>query len=111
MALFDNLLKNDMAKGVAIGVGIVAAGVLLTPALRPIGRATVKNGILIFEKSREWFAEASESLEDLVAEVRSELAEHRFSDEELTTAAAAAMAEPVVETPAEAPAESAEPHV
>lgn len=74
MALWENLLKNDVARGVAIGAGVVAVGVLLTPALRPVARATVKSGILIFEKGREWLAEASETLEDLVAEVRADLA-------------------------------------
>ncbi|SMF93397.1 hypothetical protein SAMN02949497_0678 [Methylomagnum ishizawai] len=81
MAKLTNILKSDITKGVAIGLGVAAAGLLLTPALRPVTRGAMKSGILLFEKGREWMAEASESLEDLVAEVRAELAEQRFADE------------------------------
>ncbi len=81
MARLEQLLKSDVTKGVAIGLGVAAAGLLLMPALRPAARAAVKSGLLVFEKSREWMAEASESLEDLVAEVRAELAEDRVAEE------------------------------
>lgn len=96
-----NFLKSDLAKGVAIGLGVAAAGVLLVPALRPMTRSAMKGGILIFEKGREWMAEAEDSLEDLVAEVRAELAEERIAEE-----SAAAFQEAAME--AAAAAESAE---
>jgi hypothetical protein len=95
MADFNDLLKNDIAKGVAIGLGVVAAGVLLAPALKPVTRAAIKSGILLFEKGREWMAEAGESFEDLVAEVRAELAEGRLEAEDIgETVSGEAMAEP-----------------
>jgi hypothetical protein len=97
------LLKSDLAKGVAIGVGVATAGFLLIPALRPVTRSAVKSGILMFEKSREWMAEAEDSLEDLVAEVRAELAEERTAEE-----SAAAFQEAAMEAAMEAAAESAE---
>lgn len=82
-----NLLTNDIAKGVAIGLGVAAAGVLLTPALRPMTRSAVKGGILMFEKGREWVAEAGESFEDMVAEVRAELmTEHMATMQEAAEA-------------------------
>ena len=92
MALQD-LLKNDIANGVAIGLGIAAAGLMLAPALRPMTRAAVKSGILLFEKGREWMSEAGEQLEDLVAEVRAELAEDRVEAEDIGETAEEAAAE------------------
>jgi hypothetical protein len=70
-----DFLNKDIAKGIAIGAGITAVGLLLIPAFRPVTRSAVKSGILLYEKGREWVAEANEQLEDLVAEVRMELSE------------------------------------
>ncbi|HYE36873.1 DUF5132 domain-containing protein [Methylocaldum sp.] len=81
MAGLGDFFENGVAKGVVIGLGVVAAGVILAPALRPAARAAVKSGILLFEKGREWAAEAGETLEDLVAEVRAELAEQAAAAE------------------------------
>ncbi len=74
MVIVESLLKSNIAKGVAIGLGLTVVGVLLMPALRPVTRGAIKGGILAFEKSREWMAETAESLEDMVAEVRAGLA-------------------------------------
>lgn len=90
MADLGDLLKSDLAKGLALGLGVVAAGVVLAPALRPAARAAVKTGILLFEKGREWAAEAGETFEDLVAEVRAELAEQAAAAEEFDAAQQAA---------------------
>lgn len=95
MAGLQDWFKNDVAKGVAIGLGVAAAGVMLAPALRPVTRAAVKNGILLFEKGREWMAEASEQFEDMVAEVRAELAEDRLAAEDIVEAAEEMAAEPM----------------
>ena len=83
MASLQDVLKSDITKGVAIGLGVAAAGLMLFPVLRPTARAAVKSGILLFEKGREWVAEAGEQLEDLVAEVRAELAGERVASEDL----------------------------
>jgi hypothetical protein len=90
MAGFGDFLENGVAKGVVIGLGMVAAGVVLAPALRPAARAAVKTGILLFEKGREWAAEAGETFEDLVAEVRAELAEQAAAAEGFEAAEQAA---------------------
>jgi len=77
-----DVLKNDVARGVAIGCGLVAAGWLLAPALRPAARAVLKNGLLLVELGREKMAEAGEAMVDLVAEVRAELTEARVAREQ-----------------------------
>ncbi|HAZ40801.1 MAG TPA: DUF5132 domain-containing protein [Methylococcaceae bacterium] len=77
MPTIDNLLKNETAKGVAIGLGAALVGVAAIPAVimvgRPLARVAIKSGLLFLEKGREAMAEATESLEDLVAEVKAEL--------------------------------------
>jgi hypothetical protein len=93
MASLQDVLKSDITKGVAIGLGVAAAGLMLFPALRPTARAAVKSGILLFEKGREWVAEAGEQIEDLVAEVRAELAGERLATEDFGEAE-----EPTVES-------------
>ena len=81
MAGPGDFFENGVGKGVMIGLGVVAAGVVLAPALQPMARAAVKTGILLFEKGREWVAEAGETVEDLVAEVRAELAQQSAAAE------------------------------
>lgn len=78
MAKLKDILDSDITKGVAIGVGVAAAGLALFPALRPAARSAIRSGILLAEKGREWLAVAGEEFDDLVAEVRSELAEAEF---------------------------------
>lgn len=86
MSNFEKLFQNDSSRGVAIGAGAVLIGLAAIPALimagRPIARVAIKSGILALERGREAMAIASESLDDLVAEVRSELVmEHRAEAE------------------------------
>ena len=75
MPNFSKLLKSDLSKGVAIGLGIGAAGFGLAPVLRPIAKEAVKSGILVLEKSREWLIETCDSLEEIVVGVRTKLTE------------------------------------
>jgi hypothetical protein len=63
--------------GVGIGVGSAlalpaAAGVLVVVG-RPLLKAALKHGILAAERSRERLATLAEGLEDVIAEVRSEV--------------------------------------
>ncbi len=75
------MIKNDTAKGVALGVGAALVAVAAIPAIitagRPLARMAIKSGLLLLEKGREVMAEAGEGLEDLVAEVKAEMAEKR----------------------------------
>lgn len=90
MPKFDELLKNDVARGVALGVGVATAAAFLLPAVRPVARAVLKSGLIAFERSRELVAEAGEAFEDLVAEVRAELASERLGTESAETVVEAA---------------------
>jgi len=79
VGLFDNMAKGNILTGLAIGVGaaVVAPAVLpvLAQAARPLAKAAMKSGILLFERGREIMAEAGELAEDLWAEARAEIEE------------------------------------
>jgi hypothetical protein len=77
MPQLDDLAKNDLARGIAIGIGaavlIPVAAIALAPYLKPAARTALKLGILALEKVREAAAELGETIEDVSAEVQDEL--------------------------------------
>ncbi len=79
MALLDNALKGNIVTGLAIGIGAAILAPIVIPVVagvaKPLAKAAIKGGILLLEKGKETVAEAGEVMEDLVAEVRAELAE------------------------------------
>lgn len=100
MPTIEDIIKSDTARGVALGVGAALVAVAAIPAIltasRPLARVAIKSGILLLEKGREAMAEAGEDFEDLVAEVKAELAAERAaynSHESAPVEAAGAVAE------------------
>jgi len=86
MPKVDDLFKNGTVLGVAIGLGAAAVAAALVPALptiaragRPAARGALKSGLILMERGREVLAEASEELEDLLAEVRAEMQHERYA--------------------------------
>ncbi len=79
MSLFNNGLKGNILSGLAIGIGatIIAPVVIpiLASAVKPIAKATIKSGLMLYEKGKETVAEVSEMVEDIVAEAKAEMAE------------------------------------
>ncbi len=79
MAIFDNGWKGNILTGLAIGIGSAVLAPVLVPVLasvaKPLTKAAIKGGLIVFEKGKEVAAETREVLEDLVAEAKSELAE------------------------------------
>ena len=75
MALFDNGLR--ISTGLIIGIGAVILAPVVVPVLataaKPLIKAGLKGGVLLYEKSQEMIAEAQELFEDLAAEVKAEL--------------------------------------
>ena len=76
MALFNN---NERKILLGIGIGVASATLVrgVGSAFRGLGRpalkATVKAGILLFDKGRENLALFKETIEDLSAEARAEI--------------------------------------
>lgn len=85
-------MNEDQKKGVLIGLGLGAAGALavsvFSTAGRPVAKALIKATLLAFEKGMDKFAELSEDMEDLVAEVQSEIAEKVGDSEDASEAPA-----------------------
>jgi Protein of unknown function (DUF5132) len=77
MALWEDVLESDVTKVVAIGAGAALLIPNLLPAVlragKPVVKAAIKGGLLVYAKGREAFAEAGEVAEDIYAEARSEL--------------------------------------
>jgi len=80
MALWDNMVEgfgSSWVSSVLVGVGVALAAPIVAPALaagmRPLAKAVLKGGIMVYDKGAEVFAETGEQLSDLVAEVRAEL--------------------------------------
>lgn len=80
MIKLDDFIKGGTPLGIAIGIGATVLATVVVPVLpvlakaaRPTARAAIKSGILLAERGREFMAEASEEIEDILAEARAEL--------------------------------------
>jgi hypothetical protein len=69
----ENFFKSNIITGLAAGVGATLLAPVLLRFIRPATKAAIKGSVLLYEKGRESFAELSETVDDLVAEVKSEM--------------------------------------
>ena len=94
MALFQGW-KGNILGGLAIGIGasVVAPVVipLLATVVKPLTKAAIKGGFLLYDKGKETLAEAQEVIEDLVAETKAEM------EEAQETPSPAVVSEPVAD--------------
>lgn len=82
MALQDIMPRGNLWTGVAIGVGLLVAPVVvpaIAGAARPVIKALLKGGFMLYEKGREMVSEVAEMTEDLIEEAKAEV------ESELTT--------------------------
>jgi hypothetical protein len=79
MALMDKGFTGNLITGLAIGIGAAILAPIVIPAVaavaKPLAKAALKGGLLLYERGKEAVAEAGEVIEDLVAEAKSEIAE------------------------------------
>lgn len=72
--------KGLSAGNVAIGVGVVLLAPIVLPILgsvvKPIVKSVIKGVLLTYEGVKVTVAEAKESLEDITAEAKAEIAEN-----------------------------------
>ena len=80
MALFDDIIEgfgSSWVPTVLVGIGVALVAPVVVPALaagmRPLAKAVIRGGIMVYDKGAEALAEAGEQLSHLVAEVRSEI--------------------------------------
>ena len=75
MALLEDAL-GGWTGGALLGIGAAVVAPSIIPAagsiLRPVAKVLVRGGLVVTESVRGVFAEASEHVTDLVAEVRAE---------------------------------------
>ncbi len=76
MGLLNNALKGTVLTGLAIGIGAAVLAPVVFPVLagvaKPLAKAAMKSGIMLYNKSKEIIAEAGEVTEDLWAEAKTE---------------------------------------
>jgi hypothetical protein len=77
MNLFDNGFK--WGSGLVIGAGVVLLAPIVIPVvtgvLRSLAKATIKGSLIAYEKAKLVTAETIESIEDIAAEAKAEMAE------------------------------------
>jgi len=76
MSMLEDVLKGPWGAAlVGVGVALVAPTVLpaLGTAFRPLAKSAIKSGIMLYDSAKEAIAEASEQMNDMVAEVRAEV--------------------------------------
>ena len=70
--------KGNIVSGLAIGIGSAIVAPLVIPALskaaRPLAKAAIKGGLVLWETGKEKLAEAQELVDDLLAEAKTEIA-------------------------------------
>jgi len=100
----EDFFKGGLGKGIAIGIGAALLAPVVLPVLakagRPLARAAIKSGILLFEKGRETVAELGEVAEDLIAEAQAEIEEETVQEvvEEVAESAGEVTGEATVES-------------
>ncbi|MGC8603897.1 MAG: DUF5132 domain-containing protein [Desulfomonilaceae bacterium] len=90
MAISNMMPKGTLWTGILVGAGLLVAPVVVpavASAARPILKAVIKGGYMLYERGREMVAEVSELTEDLIeeakAEVHADLAEAHETSESL----------------------------
>jgi hypothetical protein len=80
MALWEDVTEavgGSWASNLLIGAAAVVLAPIVVPAVlagvRPVAKALIKGGIIVYDKVGELAAETGEQMSDLMSEVRAEL--------------------------------------
>jgi Protein of unknown function (DUF5132) len=95
MSFLEDALKgNNIASGLAVGVGAMVVAPVVLPAVarlsKPLLKGVLKTGLLAYEAGRRIYAEVSEVAGDMLAEARSEMQAEAQHDRRSGVEAAAA---------------------
>jgi exopolyphosphatase/pppGpp-phosphohydrolase len=69
-----HLLGVSPTKALVIGIGTVVLAPTLASLLKPVAKATLKTGVVVYEKTKSTLAETGEVVADIVAEAKAEVA-------------------------------------
>lgn len=80
----EGLAAEGGVTGLALGVGAAILAPIVIPVVagvaKPLTKAAIKEGIFLYEKSKEAFAEVTEVFEDMVAEAKAEIAQGKSGE-------------------------------
>jgi hypothetical protein len=77
---------EDLAENLGVpGIAAIVLLPVLVPVVagkigKPLAKASIKGGIVLYEKGKGVLAEVGESIEDIIAEAKAELAEGRTEE-------------------------------
>jgi hypothetical protein len=71
---FEEVVEGLGVPGIAAIVLLPVLVPVASKVVKPIAKAAIKGGIVLYEKGKGVIAEVGESLEDIIAEARAELA-------------------------------------
>jgi hypothetical protein len=76
-----DFVEDAGAPGIIAGIGAVLLAPVIIPVVagvgKPIAKRLIKGSLVAYEKSKGAFAEMGETWEDMIAEVKAEIAEER----------------------------------
>ncbi|MDJ0846011.1 DUF5132 domain-containing protein [Crocosphaera sp.] len=65
--------QENPNRTLAIGVGALILTPVVLPLLKPVAKATVKTGVILYQKTKGTLAEAGEVMGDIIAEAKAEV--------------------------------------
>ena len=65
--------NNNGTKTLLLAAGAILLAPTVASLLKPVAKATIKTGVVLYQKSKEALAETGEQLGDLVAEAKAEV--------------------------------------
>ncbi len=65
--------QENPNRTLAIGIGALVLTPIVIPLLKPVAKATVKTGVILYQKTKGTLAEAGEIMGDIVAEAQAEV--------------------------------------
>lgn len=71
------LAQISPGKAIVFGVGALLLAPTVISLLKPVAKATIKTGVVLYEKTKGSLAEAGEVLGDIVAEAKAEVVAER----------------------------------
>ena len=82
-AYHQTLNRNSMIKTVALVAGAVVLAPAVASILKPVAKASIKTGVILYQKTKGAIAEAGEQVGDLVAEAKAEVLAEQAAKQEL----------------------------
>jgi hypothetical protein len=88
----DEVLENLGIPGIAAIILLPVIVPVAGKVVKPLAKAAIKGGIVLYEQGKGVIAEVGETLEDLIAEAKAELAEVEAKESEAIEGALEAQA-------------------